>query len=54
MLGPRGLTALLGSLAAAGWLLLRSWRKIGGVTGDVCGAAGEVAECAFLLFLLAA
>jgi len=53
-LGPAGLAALLGSLTAAGWLLLRSWRRIRGVTGDVCGAVCEVAECAFLLALLAA
>jgi adenosylcobinamide-GDP ribazoletransferase len=53
-LGPAGLAALLGSLTAAGWLLLRSWRRIRGVTGDVCGAVSEVAECAFLLALLAA
>ncbi len=48
-----GLLALVGTCAAASVLLLLSWRKIGGVTGDVCGAANEVGETAFLLSLLA-
>lgn len=52
--GTAGLWVLLGSLAAAGGVLGIAWRRIRGVTGDVCGAVNEVAECAFLLVLLAA
>lgn len=51
-LGPAGLWALVGSLAAAGGVLGIAWRRIRGVTGDVCGAVNEAAECAFLLVLL--
>jgi adenosylcobinamide-GDP ribazoletransferase len=52
-LGPAGLWAVLGALAAAAGVLGIAWRRIRGVTGDVCGAVSEVAECAFLLALLA-
>ncbi|MGA6993042.1 MAG: adenosylcobinamide-GDP ribazoletransferase [Candidatus Deferrimicrobiaceae bacterium] len=52
-LGPAGLWALLGSLAAAGVVLWIAWHRIRGVTGDVCGAVNEVVECAFLMVLLA-
>lgn len=51
--GPEGVWAVLGSLAAAGGVLGLAWRRIRGVTGDVCGAVNEAAECAFLLALLA-
>lgn len=53
VLGPAGLWALLGSLAAAGVVLWITWRRIRGVTGDVCGAVNEVVECVFLMVLLA-
>ncbi len=48
-----GICALLGALGGLGILLRVVWRKIHGVTGDVCGAANEVAETVFLLVLLA-
>jgi adenosylcobinamide-GDP ribazoletransferase len=39
-LASAALTAVLGALA---------WRRLGGVTGDVCGAAIELSELVFLL-----
>ena len=53
-LGTAGLWAVLGSLAAGGGVAGIAWLRIRGVTGDVCGAVNEAAECAFLLVLLAA
>lgn len=48
-----GVCALAAALAASAVILGLAWQKIHGVTGDVCGAANEVAEGAFLLVLLA-
>ncbi len=49
--GP-GLLCVLGAVAAAalvGWVALR---KIGGITGDICGAAQQVVELLVLLLLI--
>lgn len=48
-----GALALAAGAAATAVLLIRVWRRIRGVTGDVCGAANEVAETAFLVALTA-
>ena len=50
--GGLGWTVLLGSLGVAGAILLLAWKKIRGVTGDVCGAVNEVIECAVLASFL--
>ncbi len=47
-----GLLALAGACVTTSILLLLTWKKLGGMTGDVCGAANELAETAFLLALL--
>ncbi|MBY0280134.1 adenosylcobinamide-GDP ribazoletransferase [Candidatus Binatia bacterium] len=52
-----GRAALLASLLATGVVLLfvqRVASRLGGVTGDVCGAAIELAQVAFLVAFLAA
>ena len=49
--GGRALLAVLAGLAVAGWLLARCLRRLGGVTGDVLGAVGEVATTAVLVVL---
>ncbi|MGE4158297.1 MAG: adenosylcobinamide-GDP ribazoletransferase [Planctomycetota bacterium] len=54
VIGPAGLKALAAALLGTVLLLGMSWRKIRGVTGDVCGAANEVAEICFLLGFMAA
>ena len=45
------------AMFAASWLGIAvawfAWRRVGGVTGDVCGAVCELAECAVLLVLSA-
>jgi adenosylcobinamide-GDP ribazoletransferase len=41
--------ALLVGLAVASWAVLRSMRRLGGVTGDVMGAAVELATAAALV-----
>jgi len=48
-----GVGALLIALGAAGLLVSLAWRKVRGITGDVCGAVNEVAEAGFLLALTA-
>jgi adenosylcobinamide-GDP ribazoletransferase len=48
-----GLGALLAAALSSATLLAVAWRKIRGVTGDVCGAVNEVAESGFLLGLSA-
>jgi adenosylcobinamide-GDP ribazoletransferase len=53
LLGPAA--ALAGLLAAGGLALLLAalaWRRIGGITGDVLGAAQQLAELGFLLALV--
>jgi adenosylcobinamide-GDP ribazoletransferase len=49
-----GLQALAGAALAVGILLSVSSRAFGGITGDVCGAAGELAELACLAGFLRA
>lgn len=49
--GARGLLALAGELVAMGAVALFSWRRVGGFTGDVLGAAGVVGETIGLLIL---
>jgi len=49
LLGPRGLSAAVAAALASAWVLRAGVRRLGGVTGDVCGAAGELAETAFLV-----
>ena len=46
--GPRVLVAA-GSLAGFGAVMTLAWRRLGGYTGDVLGAAGVVAETVGLL-----
>jgi cobalamin 5'-phosphate synthase/cobalamin synthase len=48
-----GLGALLGATVCSAILLAIAWRKVRGVTGDICGAANEVAEIGYLLGLSA-
>jgi adenosylcobinamide-GDP ribazoletransferase len=47
-LGP-GLLVAVGSLAGFGAVVTLAWRRLGGYTGDVLGAAGLVAETVGLL-----
>ncbi len=49
-----GLRAAAGAALAVGILLSVSARAFGGITGDVCGAAGELAELACLAGFLRA
>jgi adenosylcobinamide-GDP ribazoletransferase len=49
--GGRGLAALGAELVAMGAVALLSWRRVGGFTGDVLGAAGVVGETIGLLVL---
>ena len=51
--GPRGAVVIGAELVAAAAILLFAWRKVGGTTGDVLGAAGVVAETVGLLVLAA-
>lgn len=48
-----GVGSLLGALVPGGVLIALAWRKIRGVTGDVCGAINEVSEIGFLITLSA-
>ena len=43
---------LVGAALAAGFLLAVARKAFGGLTGDVCGAVGELAELAFLMGFL--
>jgi len=47
LLGTPALPALLLAAIASGALLCMAYRRLGGMTGDVCGAAGELAETGF-------
>ena len=49
--GPRGPLAVLAGLAAAGLLLTRCVRRLGGVTGDVLGACVETGTLGALAVL---
>jgi adenosylcobinamide-GDP ribazoletransferase len=49
--GSRGLAALGSELVGAALVSVLSWRRIGGYTGDVLGAAGVVGETIGLLIL---
>jgi adenosylcobinamide-GDP ribazoletransferase len=51
-LGTRGLLALVGELVAMALVAAFAWRRIGGFTGDVLGAAGVVGETVGLLILV--
>jgi adenosylcobinamide-GDP ribazoletransferase len=46
--------ALLAGLAAAQWIVRRSIRRLGGITGDVLGAAAEIAMMAALIVMAGA
>lgn len=48
-----GLATLAGAVLAASAVLLLAWRRIGGFTGDVLGAAGVVAETVGLVIAAA-
>jgi adenosylcobinamide-GDP ribazoletransferase len=50
--GPRGLGALGAELLAMVAVSALAWRRIGGYTGDVLGAAGVVGETVGLLILV--
>ncbi len=54
--GPawRPLVAAAVAVAAAGWLLLRCVRRLGGITGDVLGGCVELALTGLLVVLAAA
>jgi adenosylcobinamide-GDP ribazoletransferase len=54
LLGGAGIAGALVGLALGGALLALAWRRLGGVTGDVCGAVGELAETGFLIGVAAA
>jgi adenosylcobinamide-GDP ribazoletransferase len=47
------LLAVLATAAGAAAIAALAWRQIGGITGDVFGAAEQVAESAVLLTLAA-
>ena len=49
--GAHGLAALGAEAAGAGAVVLLAWRRLGGFTGDVLGAAAVVGETAGLLTL---
>jgi adenosylcobinamide-GDP ribazoletransferase len=49
LLGGAGIVGALVGLGLGGALLAVAWRRLGGVTGDVCGAVGELAETGFLI-----
>jgi adenosylcobinamide-GDP ribazoletransferase len=51
--GTRGLSALGAELLAMAMVSALAWRRIGGYTGDVLGAAGVVGETVGLLILVA-
>jgi adenosylcobinamide-GDP ribazoletransferase len=46
--GGHGLAGILLAGACAGLVLLRAWRRLGGVTGDVLGACVELALAGYL------
>ena len=48
-LGTGALAPMALGVAASGALLHIAWRALGGVTGDICGAAGELGETGFLI-----
>jgi adenosylcobinamide-GDP ribazoletransferase len=52
-LGLRGLLALLVAVIAAVACLVRAQRRLGGYTGDICGAVAELAEAACLVAICA-
>lgn len=52
LLGIPGLGGLVAGILTATLLLVRIRRSLGGFTGDVCGAVGELSEIAFLLTLV--
>jgi len=47
------LLAIAVTVAGAAAIALLAWRQIGGVTGDVFGAAEQIAETAVLVMLAA-
>ncbi len=47
------LVAMLAAITASQWLVQRAVRRFGGVTGDVMGAASEVAFLVFVLVIAA-
>jgi adenosylcobinamide-GDP ribazoletransferase len=47
----RAALAVVAGVVAGGWLLARCVRRLGGVSGDVLGAVGEVATTAVLVVL---
>ena len=49
--GAHGLAAVGAESAGAGAVVLLAWRRLGGFTGDVLGAAAVVGETAGLLTL---
>ena len=49
LLGGPGIVGAILGLALGAGLLAIAWRRLRGVTGDVCGAVGEVAETGFLI-----
>lgn len=54
LLGGAGIAGAIVGLALGAGLLAIAWRRLRGVTGDVCGAVGEVAETGFLIGVAAA
>jgi adenosylcobinamide-GDP ribazoletransferase len=50
--GLRAFLACLAAFAGGLYITVLSWRHIGGQTGDVAGAAQQLAEVAFLIVLL--
>lgn len=51
VLGIPGLRALAGAALGAAGTLFVAWRRLRGVTGDVCGAVNEISETSFLVAL---